>query len=197
MKVVRLHAHRLQHRDQQGRLVLAVAIFVAVNIRHPVRLHSTNALLHNEVADVLLDVVRNAFQLGVKVWRARRQLLRLGRNLRRRVKTMRLQPALPRSQRQPLVIGALHRQIAPLHAHPRRQRRPRRSGTKPRQVQPRHIRNLPPQLVRPCLGRLHRRIAAPALRIVSACGKRQLHRLMHNRHIVLDRPVLLVHIRLQ
>jgi hypothetical protein len=77
-----VNAGDLEHGDEQGGLVFAVAVLVAIDIGGVICLQAADAAHDDEVADVFLDEVGDAGELGVEVGCAGDEALRLGGNFR-------------------------------------------------------------------------------------------------------------------
>jgi imidazoleglycerol phosphate dehydratase HisB len=58
VQVVGADADGLKHGDEQGGLVFAVTVAIAIDVAGIVRLPAADAPFDDEVADVLLDVAR-------------------------------------------------------------------------------------------------------------------------------------------
>ncbi len=197
--VVHRHIDRVnpchpEHRDQQRRFVFAVPVAVAIDVGSRMRLQPAYTADHDEVADVLLDVLSDPRQLCIEIRRTGDQLLRLSRNLRRGRGAVCLKLGIPRAERPPLCIDTRHRRIAPLHCNPRRERAPRRTRRNVAQDQCRHTRHLPAPMVRRRLHRLNRRVVVPGDGVRVARRQVDLQRLEDNRNSVLNLPYLLLRI---
>ena len=128
VEVVGVDADGLQHGDEQGGFVLAVAVAVAIDVSGVVGLPAADALLDDEIADVFLDVVGDAAQLGVEVGSAGDEFLSLGGDLGRGIGAVLFQLLLPEADGAPLIVGALDGGVAPFDRHAGGQRSPCGSG---------------------------------------------------------------------
>ncbi len=122
--VVCIDAGDVQHGDQQGGLVFAVAVAIAKDVGGVIGLQPADSALNDEVADVFLDGIGDAAELGVEVRRAGDERLRIGSDLRRGLGPVRFERCDPLADGLPLVVSSIHGGVAPLHAHACRKGRP-------------------------------------------------------------------------
>ena len=110
-------------------------------------LQAADAAHDDEVADVFLDGVGDAAELGVEVRRAGDEFLRLGGDLRRWVGAVGLQGGDPLADGAPLVVLSFDGGIAPLDGHARGESGPFRTGRHVAQDEGGHVFDLPTPMV--------------------------------------------------
>ena len=160
------------------------------------RLQSADAAHHNKVADVLLDVLGDTAEFGVEVRRAGDEALRLGDDLRRRVRAVGLKISEPLADGAPLIVLAVDGGIAPLDGHARGEGRPFRTGAQLAQVEGGHIFDLPAPMVGRDLDRLDGRESVPRLGVGAAGGQVNFEGLEDDGDAALKMPGLLLDVGL-
>src|SRR6266702_4988774 len=114
----------LQHGNEQGGLVFAVAVAVAKDVGGVVGLEAADTAHDDEVPNVFLNVVCDTAQLSVEVGRTGDELLHLGGDFGRGVGAIGFEFGDPLTDGAPLIVFAFDGGFAPLNGHALGQRRP-------------------------------------------------------------------------
>ena len=189
-------SHARQHRRQQRRLVLAIAITVFEDVRCRMRLIAAHAHLNVVVANLLLHKLTDGLGLVIEIRLACSQLGGLGGNLRRGCQPSILQCVVPLADALPRPVLRLG-QARPcvVHRHPSRQRAGSRRHGYLLQVDRRLVVHLPAVAVVLQVGAIQRQMVRPRRGVGKSRRQHQRKTLVHPRFIVLEEPARLRQVR--
>src|SRR6266702_5274019 len=137
----------LQHGNEQGGLVFAVAVAVAKDVGGVVGLEAADTAHDDEVPNVFLNVVCDTAQLSVEVGRNGDELLHLGGDFGRGVGAVGFEFGDPLADGAPLVIFAFDGGFAPLNGHALCESEPFRGGGDVTEGEGRLILDLPTPVI--------------------------------------------------
>ena len=182
-------AGHLEHGDEQGGLVFAVAVTIAEDVGGMIGLPAADAALDDEVADVFLDVFGDAAELGVEVGRAGDEGLGLGGDLRRGIGAVGLKRGDPLADGAPLVVVAVDGGIAPLDRHAGGEGSPIRAGGNIAEIEGGHVFDLPAPVVGRDLDGLDGLEVVPGLGVGAAGGQIDFKGLEDHGNAVLNSQI--------